>query len=114
MLKMPWTRRREERERLDAARERAFLSALDAVVKTVTVSADAVVQSQVTLQTYLELFKVEGKPESQHPHNDYSEVLKEADHLLALKEAGFPVDLSPLEQLQWTAAKADFTPDLLT
>ena len=111
---MPWVKARQRQEALDSAREKAFLSALDAVVKVTTAQAEALTAAHETLREYLTLFKTDGSPAANSPHTDYSEVVAEAERLLLLKEAGFPVDLSPLEQLQWTAAKADFVPDLLT
>lgn len=113
-MTMPWVKARLRREALDAARERAFQDSLAAVVSIVTSQAEAMTQMQHTLQAYLEMFKVSGEPQSRIPSSDYSEVLDEAHKLLELRDAGFPVDLSHIEQLKWVAAQADFVPNLLT
>lgn len=114
LITLPWVKARQRQEALDSAREKAFLSALDAVVKVTTAQAEALTAAHETLRTYLEMFKTPTAPEAVRPQDDYSELLSEAQRLLELKEAGFPIDLSQVEQLKWVQARADFTPDLLT
>ncbi len=100
-----WNPFRLARERR-AAEHQAFLEALKTVASIVTAQCNATEKVAEVLLAQLDMYKVEGKPTSR-AHNDTTEAILELERLQALKERGFPVEGSLLDQYSFALHSSD-------
>lgn len=84
----------------------AFLSALQAVVNITTEHSRAIEAMADALKAHYEAYKVEGRPQPR-VMDDLQELYHEQERLRSLHASGFPVELPPLEQMQWVADQMD-------
>lgn len=78
----------------------AFLEALKAVVDIAREQSRAVEAMADALKASYEAYKVEGKPETR-VMDDIQELYHEYERAGKLRRDGFPVDMSPADQMQW-------------
>ena len=78
----------------------AFLEALRAVVEVSREQARAVEAMADALKASYDAYKTEGTPQVR-VMDDLQELYHEHERLGHLHKAGFPVELPPVEQMQW-------------
>jgi hypothetical protein len=100
-----WNPFRSARERR-AAEQKAFLDALQAVVQVVVPMANAIERIAEAEIAKLRLYETTGAPQAR-AHNDLTESILEIERLQSLKDQGYPVDLSVLDQHRWVLHQPD-------
>ena len=102
---------REAAAALRAVEHKAFLDALTAVAQITTASADAVRETAATLQAWHKMVQdPSGTSAITRVHDDLTEAVREAERAQSLKDAGFPVHLSALDQVNWVLRQDEFPP----